>query len=106
MRTAWWPARVAGTAAPASGLEVAARATFSRSRNLYFYRNDPLQPSRFDLVYDSAGITVANIHADLLYNVYLGLLIGWAAGIYDTEHLTSQAASSIERLNTAFGVTQ
>ena len=45
-------------------------------------------------------------YADLLYNVYLGLLIGWAAGIYDTEHLTSQAASSIERLNTAFGVTQ
>lgn len=45
-------------------------------------------------------------YADLPYNVYLGLLIGWAAGIYDTEHLTSQAASSIERLNTAFGVTQ
>ena len=44
--------------------------------------------------------------SNLLYNVYLGLLIGWAAGIYDTEHLTSQAASSIERLNTAFGVTQ
>ena len=32
-------------------------------------------------------------YSDLLYNVYLGLLIGWAA-------------SSIERLNTAFGVTQ
>ena len=48
----------------------------------------------------------ATEYSNLLYNVYLGLLIGWAAGIYDTGHITSQAAASIERLNTAFGVTQ
>lgn len=40
----------------------------------------------------------------ILYNMYLGLLLGWAAGIYDTHQLTGYADKSIARLSTAFGV--
>ena len=65
------------TSAPASGFELSARATVGRARNLYFYLNNPSQPSRFDLVYDSAALTVANVHADLLYNA----AERWRAGL-------------------------
>lgn len=42
----------------------------------------------------------------VLYNMYLGLLLGWAAGVYDTDELTGYADTSIARLSIAFGVDQ
>ncbi|MET4073226.1 hypothetical protein ABIB44_000457 [Hymenobacter sp. UYCo722] len=56
------------TSTPARGLEFNARATYARDRNLYFYLNSPLDPSRFDLVYDRQATGVLNIHGELLYN--------------------------------------
>lgn len=42
----------------------------------------------------------------ILYNIYLGLLLGWAAGVHNTDKLTEYADKSITRLSTAFGVDQ
>jgi hypothetical protein len=56
------------TSTPARGLEFNARATYARDRNLYFYLNNPIDPTRFDLVYDRQATGVLNIHGELLYN--------------------------------------
>ncbi|MBJ6111178.1 TonB-dependent receptor [Hymenobacter sp. BT523] len=56
------------TSTPARGLEFNARATYARDRNLYFYLNNPIDPSRFDLVYDQNATGVLNLHGELLYN--------------------------------------
>ncbi|HEX8329360.1 MAG TPA: hypothetical protein VF629_17625 [Hymenobacter sp.] len=54
---------------PARGLELNVRATYARDRNLYFYLNNPVDPTKFDLVYDQNATGVLNIHGELLYNV-------------------------------------
>ncbi|GAB3635982.1 TonB-dependent receptor [Hymenobacter arcticus] len=64
------------TATPISGLELAARATFGRSRNLYFYRNSVADTSKFDLAYDSTTINVANVHAEALYSASEKVRVG------------------------------
>ena len=56
------------TSTPARGLEFNARATYARDRNLYFYLNNPVDPTKFDLVYDQNATGVLNIHGELLYN--------------------------------------
>ncbi|MFC7668872.1 hypothetical protein ACFQT0_17000 [Hymenobacter humi] len=56
------------TSTPARGLELNARATYARDRNLYFYLNNAYDPTRFDLVYDQNATGVLNIHGELLYN--------------------------------------
>ena len=53
---------------PVRGLELNARATYARDRNLYFYLNNATDPTRFDLVYDQQDTRVLNIHGELLYN--------------------------------------
>jgi hypothetical protein len=71
------PTAYAGfTATPVSGLELAARATFGRSRNLYFYRNSVADTSKFDLAYDSTAINVANVHAEALYSASEKVRVG------------------------------
>ncbi|RZK26702.1 MAG: hypothetical protein EOO57_23520 [Hymenobacter sp.] len=82
------------TAAPASGLEVAARATFSRSRNLYFYRNAVTDTTKFDLVYDPASIGVVNVHAEVLYSAAEKVRVGLKA---DFNHY------GVKNLDQAFG---
>ena len=64
------------TSTPARGLEFNARATYARDRNLYFYLNSPLDPTRFDLVYDRQATGVLNIHGELLYNAAEKLRLG------------------------------
>ncbi|MDO7851848.1 TonB-dependent receptor [Hymenobacter sp. CA1UV-4] len=56
------------TSTPARGLEFNVKATYARDRNLYFYANNPIDPTRFDLVYDQNATGVLNIHGELLYN--------------------------------------
>ena len=56
------------TSTPARGLEFNARVTYGRDRNLYFYLNNPVDPTRFDLVYDRKATGVLNLHGELLYN--------------------------------------
>ncbi len=56
------------TSTPARGLELNVKATYARDRNLYFYLNNPTDPTRFDLVYDQNATGVLNIHGELLYN--------------------------------------
>ena len=56
------------TSTPARGLEFNGRATYARDRNLYFYLNNPVDPTRFDLVYDRNATGVLNLHGELLYN--------------------------------------
>ena len=56
------------TATPARGLEFNARATYARDRNLYFYLNNAVDPTKFDLVYDRNATGVLNLHGELLYN--------------------------------------
>ena len=56
------------TSTPARGLELNARATYARDRNLYFYLNNAVDPTKFDLVYDQGATGVFNIHGELLYN--------------------------------------
>ncbi len=56
------------TSTPARGLELNARATYARDRNLYFYLNNAIDPTKFDLVYDQNATGVLNIHGELLYN--------------------------------------
>lgn len=64
------------TSTPVSGLELAARATFGRSRNLYFYRNSVADTSKFDLAYDSTTINVVNVHAEALYSASEKVRVG------------------------------
>ena len=56
------------TSSPFRGLELNARATYSRDKNLYFYLNNPQDPARFDLVYDKETTGLLNVHGELLYN--------------------------------------
>ena len=56
------------TSTPARGLELNVKATYARDRNLYFYLNNPVDPTRFDLVYDQNATGVLNIHGEVLYN--------------------------------------
>ena len=56
------------TSTPARGLEFNVKATYARDRNLYFYLNNPIDPTKFDLVYDQNATGVLNIHGELLYN--------------------------------------
>jgi len=56
------------TSTPARGLEFNARATYARDRNLYFYVNDAIDPTKFDLAYDKNATGVLNLHGELLYN--------------------------------------
>lgn len=65
------------TATPISGLELAARATFGRSRNLYFYRNALADTSKFDLAYDTTTINVVNVHAEALYSASEKVRVGF-----------------------------
>lgn len=67
------------TSTPVSGLELAARATFGRARNLYFYRNSLADTSKFDLVYDSTTINVVNVHAEALYSASEKVRVGFKA---------------------------
>jgi hypothetical protein len=78
------------TAAPVSGLELAARATFSRSRNLYFYRNSVVDSTKFDLVYDSTSIGVVNVHVEALYSASEKVRVGVKADFnhYGVKSLT------------------
>ncbi|WP_051719002.1 TonB-dependent receptor [Hymenobacter sp. IS2118] len=57
------------TSTPVRGLELNARATYARDRNLYFYLNNAIDPTKFDLVYDQNATGVLNIHGELLYNM-------------------------------------
>jgi hypothetical protein len=56
------------TSTPARGLEFNLKATYARDRNLYFYLNNPVDPTKFDLVYDDHATGVLNIHGEVLYN--------------------------------------
>ncbi len=56
------------TSTPARGLEFNVKATYARDRNLYFYLNNPVDPTRFDLVYDQNATGVLNVHGEVLYN--------------------------------------
>ena len=56
------------TSTPARGLEFNVRATYARDRNLYFYLNNAVDPTKFDLVYDRNATGVLNLHGELLYN--------------------------------------
>jgi hypothetical protein len=67
------------TSTPISGLELAARATVGRARNLYFYRNAVADTSKFDLVYDSTTINVVNVHAEALYSASEKVRVGFKA---------------------------
>ncbi|MGI4874469.1 MAG: hypothetical protein ACRYFX_25210 [Janthinobacterium lividum] len=86
--THYGPTGYAGfTAAPAGGLELAARATYGRTRNLYFY-NIQSDPARFGLAYDSAAVNVLTLHTELAYNVS----DKWRAGLKaDYNHYGVQA---------------
>jgi len=53
---------------PVRGLELNARATYSRDRNLYFYLNNAFDQSKFDLVYDRETTELLNVHGEALYN--------------------------------------
>ncbi|MGI4864262.1 MAG: hypothetical protein ACRYFZ_10100 [Janthinobacterium lividum] len=88
------------TATPVSGLELTARATAGRSRNLYFFRNsEPTlnvqgDSTKFDLVYDSEAINVVNVHAEALYSASEKVRVGFKA---DYNHY------SVKNLTQAFG---
>ncbi|NKI89301.1 hypothetical protein HBN54_001896 [Hymenobacter sp. 1B] len=56
------------TSTPARGLEFNVKATYARDRNLYFYLNNPVDPTKFDLVYDQNATGVLNLHGEVLYN--------------------------------------
>ncbi|GAB3583687.1 TonB-dependent receptor [Hymenobacter daeguensis] len=56
------------TSTPARGLEFNVKATYARDRNLYFYLNNAIDPTKFDLVYDQNATGVLNIHGEVLYN--------------------------------------
>ena len=66
------------TSTPVSGLELAARATYSRAKNLYFYRNQA-DSTKFELVYDSDAVDVFNLHAEALYSAAEKVRVGFKA---------------------------
>lgn len=92
------------TAAPVSGLSLAARGTFSRSRNLYFYRNSLADSTKFDLVYDQASIGVVNVHAEALYSAAEKVRVGFKADFnhYGVKNL-AQAFGRPAFLGTLYG---
>jgi hypothetical protein len=92
------------TSTPVSGLELAARATLGRSRNLYFYRNSLADTSKFDLVYDTTTINVVNVHAEALYSASEKVRIGFKADYnhYGVKSL-SQAYGRPAFLGTLYG---
>lgn len=92
------------TAAPVSGLSLAARGTFSRSRNLYFYRNSVADSTKFDLVYDQASIGVVNVHAEALYSAAEKVRAGFKADFnhYGVKNL-AQAFGRPAFLGTLYG---
>ncbi|RYY19683.1 MAG: hypothetical protein EOO36_05255 [Cytophagaceae bacterium] len=92
------------TATPTSGLELAARGTFSRSRNLYFYRNSLADSSKFDLVYDPESIGVVNVHAEALYSAAEKVRVGAKADYnhYGVKNL-AQAFGRPAFLGTLYG---
>ena len=74
-------AYVGFTAAPASGLSLAARASYGRARNLYFYNLQASSAlvgySAYQLVYDSTNVGVLSVHSELLYSA----AEKWRAGL-------------------------
>ncbi|MGI4835633.1 MAG: hypothetical protein ACRYFK_19435 [Janthinobacterium lividum] len=70
-------AYVGFTAAPASGFELAARASYGRARNLYFYNTLGGGSSAYALVYDSTNVGVLSVHGELLYSA----AEKWRAGL-------------------------
>ena len=92
------------TAAPVTGLELAARATLGRSRNLYFYRNSLSDLSKFDLVYDPTAINVVNVHAEALYSATEKMRVGFKADYnhYGVKDL-AQAYGRSPFLGTLYG---
>ena len=77
------------TAAPASGLELAARATYGRTRNLSFFDlSSPGTP--YQLVYDSAAVNVLTLHGELLYSAAERWRVGFKAD-YNHYGVTSLA---------------
>jgi hypothetical protein len=62
-------AYVGFTAAPASGFSLAARASYGRARNLYFYNTlGGGATSAYALVYDSTSVGVLSVHGEALYS--------------------------------------
>jgi hypothetical protein len=92
------------TSTPVSGLELAARATYGRSKNLYFYRNQLRDSTRFDLVYDSTAINVLNLHAEALYSANEKVRVGFKADYnhYGVKNL-AQAFGRPAFLGTLYG---
>ena len=92
------------TAAPVSGLELAARATLGRLRNLYFYRNSLSDSTKFDLVYDDGTINVVNVHAEALYSATEKVRVGFKADYnhYGVKNL-AQAYGRSPFLGTLYG---
>lgn len=92
------------TSTPVSGLELAARATYGRSKNLYFYRNQLRDSTKFDLVYDSAAINVLNVHAEALYSANEKVRVGFKADYnhYGVKNL-AQAFGRPAFLGTLYG---
>ncbi len=72
-------AYVGFTSTPISGLELAARATYSRAKNLYFYRNQLNDLAKFDLVYDESAIGVVSLHTEALYSAAEKVRVGLKA---------------------------
>lgn len=94
------PTIYAGFAAtPARALELTARLTYSRDKNLYFFRNGvntspdsgfpQIDTTRFALVYDTAPTNLLNLHAELLYNQTENFRLGLKADFnkYDVSSL-------------------
>ena len=99
------------TAAPTSGLSLAARATYGRTHNLYFYNNrntafDGAAPlgSRYALVYDSAAVGVLTVHGELLYSASDKYRVGLKADYnhYGVQYL-AQAYGRPAFLSTLYG---
>jgi len=78
--TRYGPSLYAGfTSAPAHGLSLAARASYGRARNLYFYNTLGGGSSAFGLVYDSTAVGVLSIHSELLYSAAEKWRVGFKA---------------------------
>ena len=57
---------------------MAARATYGRTRNLYFFQT-PAPSYAYDLVYDSAAVNVLSAHGELLYSAAEKWRVGFKA---------------------------
>lgn len=92
------------TSAPARGLELNGRLTFSRDKNLYFYLNDPLHQDKFDLVYDQQATANINAHAEALYGTGEKFRLGARADYnYYGTHSLAQPFGRPEFQATVFG---